>query len=128
MKVIKSLCISYVYLYESYICQYIDTDITNALLYVGCCVLKKYYNFLWQNFPQDHLTTLSRFCKMVQLSDGMINNIASSPTSDEGNQKILNICIVAVDKDTILLEFSDLINRIIDNPKLSTMMKIFKNG
>ena len=97
-------------------------------LFLGRCVLKKYYNFLWQSFPQDHLTTLSRFSKMVRLNDGTINTVASSPTSDEGNQKILNICIVAIDKDKILLEFSHLIDRIIDNPKLSTMMKIFKNG
>ena len=99
------------------------------MICLGRCVLKKYYNFLWQSFPQDHLTTLSRFLKLIrQLRDTTIDAIASSSTSDEGNQKILNICILSIDKDMILLEFSGLIDKIIDNPKLCTIMKIFKNG
>ena len=94
---------------------------------IGRLVLKKYYNFLWQSFPQDHLTTLGRFCKIVTLSDHSVDAVVSS-TSDDGNQKILNICVLAIDKDRVLIEFSDLVNRIIDNPKLSTMMKVFKKG
>ena len=95
---------------------------------LGCLVLKKYYNFLWQSFPQDHLTTLGRFSKIVRLPDDLVDSVVSSSTSDDGNQKILNICALSIDKDRVLIEFSDLVNKIIDNPKLSTMMKVFKKG
>ena len=91
-------------------------------------MLKKYYNFLWQSFPQDHLTTLGRFCKIARVGDDLVDSIVSSATSDDGNQKILNICVLSIDKDNVLIEFSHLIEKIIDNPKLLTIMKIFKNG
>ena len=91
-------------------------------------MLKKYYNVLWQNFPQDHLETLGRISKLARLADHMVDAIVSSSTSDEGNQKILNICVLSIDKNNLLLEFADLIDNIINNPKLSIMMRVFKNG
>ena len=98
------------------------------MFFLGRCVLKKYYNFLWQSFPQDHSVTLGRFTKVVNLAKNLVDSIASSQTSDEGNRKILNICILSIDRDNLLLEFSLVIDKIIDNPKLSVIMKIFKNG
>jgi len=104
----------------------------NIILYqqllLGRVVLKKYYNFLWQSFPQDHLETLNRICRLVRVADSLVDTVVSSPTPDEGNQKILNICVLSIDKDNVLIEFSQLIEKIIDNPKLSTMMKIFRRG
>lgn len=91
-------------------------------------VLKRYYNFLWKNFPQDHLVSLGRFCKLVPLSDDIVDLIVSSSSPDEGNQKLLNICVVTIVKDKALLTFCDLVDKIIDNPKLSKIMKIFRDG
>ena len=95
---------------------------------VGRMVLKRYYNFLWKNFPQDHLVSLGRFCKLVPLSDDVVDLIVSSSSPEEANQKLLNICVVTIEKDKALLSFCDIVDKIIDNPKLSKMMKIFKDG
>ena len=96
--------------------------------YIGRMVLKRYYNFLWKNFPQDHLVSLGRFCKLVPLSDDIVDMIVSSSSPEEGNQKLLNICVITVDKDKALLTFCDIVHKIIDNPKLSKIMKIFRDG
>ena len=95
---------------------------------LGRRVLKKYYNFLWRSFPQDHLVTLGRFTKLVNLTSNLVDSVVSSQTSEEGNRKILNICVLSIDRDNLLLEFSLLIVKIIDNPKLSIILRVFKNG
>ena len=96
--------------------------------YLGRLVLKRYYNFLWKNFPQDHLVSLGRLCKLVPLSDDVVDDIVSSSSSEEGNQKLLNICVVMIETDESLPRFCNLVDKIIDNPKLSKMMKIFRDG
>ena len=91
-------------------------------------VLKRYYNFLWKNFPQDHLVSLGRFCKLVPLSDDVVDMTVSSSSPEDGNQKLLNICVITIEKDKALLTFCDIVDKIIDNPKLSKIMKIFRDG
>ena len=91
-------------------------------------VLKRYYNFLWKNFPQDHLVSLGRFCKLVPLSDDIVDMIVSSSSPEEGHQKLLNICVITIEKDKALLTFCDIVDKIIDNPKLSKIMKIFRDS
>ena len=71
--------------------------------------------------------SLGRFCKLVPLSDDVVDIIVSS-SPDEGNQKLLNICVVTVDNDKSLPRFCSLVEQIIDNPKLSQLMKIFRDG
>ena len=90
-------------------------------------MLMKYYNFLWRSFPQDHMISFDRFSKIVPVKETASDAIASK-TSEEGNQVILDICIGIIDKDQDLEDFYHLVERIIDNPKLSKIMEVLKNG
>ena len=109
-----------------YVCLKLHAEST-FLHIVGRLLLKRYYNFLWKNFPQDHLVSLGRFCKLVPLSDDVVDIIVSS-SPDEGNQKLLNICVVTIENDKSLPRFCSLVEHIIDNPKLSQLLKIFRDG
>lgn len=95
----------------------------------GRIVLKKYYNFLWKSFPEDHLIAYRRFSGTItQLDDDLTNSIVSAPTPERGNQIMLDIAMIGVSKDKTLMEFYYLVEEIIDNPKLSKIMKVFRNG
>ena len=74
------------------------------------------------------MTTFGRFTKLIPLNDERADAVISAPTPEEGNQLILNICVVGVNKDKTLMEFCYLVEKLVDNPKLSTIMKVFKNG
>ena len=62
------------------------------------------------------------------LHDKIKRTIMSTGSPEEGNQTILDIVILGINKDIILLQFYDLVERLIDNPKLSKIMEVFKNG
>ena len=94
----------------------------------GRIVLKKYYNFLWRSFPEDHLIAYGKFSRKINLIDDLNNSIISAPTSERGNQIMLDISMIGVSKDKALMEFYYLVEEIIDNPKLSKIMKVFRNG
>ena len=87
----------------------------------------KYYNFLWRSFPQDHVISFDRLNKIVPLKEGTADSILPK-TPEEGNQEILDISITIIDKDQDLQEFYFVVDKIIDNPKLSKIMKVLKNG
>ena len=71
--------------------------------------------------------SLGRLCKLVPLSDDVVDIIVSSSPS-EGNQKLLNICMVTIENNKCLPRFCSLVEQIIDNPKLSQLLKIFREG
>ena len=81
-----------------------------------------------KNFPQDHLMSLGRVRKLVPLSDDAIDiTVSSSP--DEGNQKVTKrLCDHKIDNDKSLPRFCSLVEQIIGKPKLSQLMKIFRDG
>ena len=62
------------------------------------------------------------------LHDKIKRTIMSTGSPEEGNQTILDIVILGINKDKILIQFYDLVERLIDNPKLSKIMKVFKQG
>ena len=74
------------------------------------------------------MTTFGRFTKLIPLNDETADAVITAPTPEEGNQHILNICVIGVNKDKTLIEFYYLVEKLVDNPKLSTIMKVFKNG
>jgi len=94
----------------------------------GRILLMKYYNFLWQSFPQDHMITLERLNKIITLKDDIIDTVVSSTNSEKGNKMILNISLHVLDADEDLRQFYLLVERIISNPKLSKIISVFKNG
>ena len=71
--------------------------------------------------------SLGRVCNLAPLSDDAVDiTVSSSP--DEGNQKLLNVCVITIDNDKSLPRFCSLVEQIIDKPKLSQLMKIFRDG
>jgi len=74
------------------------------------------------------MISLDRFNKIITLKDNIIDAVASSSNSEEGNKTILNISLHIIEADENLRQFYLLVERIIDNPKLSKIINVFKNG
>ena len=97
--------------------------------FTGRILLMKYYNFLLSSFPRDHLISFDRLNKAVPIKDSeIVSTIVSSSDSKKTNRLILNITLNVIDKDQDLREFYLLVDRIIDNPKLSKILNVFRNG
>ena len=106
-----SLCVFYVY------------------VHIGLVVLKKYCNFFWKSFPKDYSVTLARFCETSSKEINSDDNIATCSSLEIGNMKILFLCMTGVvEGDDDLLIFGDIMEEIIDNPKLSKIVEVFKEG
>ena len=98
----------------------------------GVVTLKKHYNNLWINLPEDHMITLQRFYDIgiYELRDEAITQIISSTDSQWSNRKIFNILISATENDNQLLGLSFLIERLVTGGVISDCPNIesFKNG
>ena len=90
--------------------------------------MKKYYNFLLRNLPPDHLVTLGKVCKLIPLDDAVVDIIVTASTPLEGNMRIIKIFVLGVQNIKCLLEFYYAFDKLIDNPKVSKIMKAFKRG
>jgi len=99
-----------------------------AYAITGQALLKKYYNFLLRNFPPDHLVTLGRVCKLIPVDDAIVNMIATAPTPLEGNKRMLNIFVLGIRDSKSLVDFCYAVYQVIDNPRVSKIMKAFKCG
>ena len=97
-------------------------------VYVGVVVFKKYCNFFWKSFPKDYSVTLARFCEASSKKIDSDDNIATCPSLEIGNMKIKFLCMSGVESDDDLLTFGDIMEEIIDNPKLSKIVEVFKEG
>lgn len=96
-------------------------------VYVGRILLRKYYNFLWRSFPKDHLITHVKFAELFKLDKDLHDDIiAAAP--EKGNRMILDICVIGICRDVALIEYCSIVEKLINNPKLSKIMKVFKNG
>ena len=122
----------YIHTYEYYIfiifVHYILNKHVHMYVYTGRLVLKKYYNFLWRSFPQDHLVSYDRLNKMLSLERDIYDLIFSSETPEPPNQRILNFCIYGIGNDKLIVDFFSIVKNIISNPKLSKILNVFKNG
>ena len=91
-------------------------------------MLKKYCNFFWKSFPKDYSVTLARFCEASSKEIDSDDNIATCPSLEIGNMKIMFLCMCGVDSDDELLTLGDIMEVIINNPKLSKIIEVFKEG
>ena len=91
-------------------------------------MLHKYYDMLWQSFPQDHLITLSRLCDLLPVDEGLVETIVSYSSSDMANKRILNAALSNLKSDTELLGFSALVQKLIENPEKAKMIENLRSG
>jgi len=91
-------------------------------------MLHKYYEMLWQSFPQDHLITLSRLCDLLPVDEGLVKTIVSYYSSDMANKRILNAALSNLKDDSELLGFSMLIEQLVECSANSKMIENFKSG
>ena len=96
--------------------------------FIAYAVVKKYYNFLWKSFPSDYSVTLARYNQAFPKKDKIDDRIMTCPNLEMGNLKILSLCILPIQKDNNLLDFYEVVETIINNPKLLKIMKVFKKG
>ena len=98
------------------------------LMNAGLVVIKKYCNFFWKSFPKDYSVTLARFCEASSRKPEDDENIATCPNLEMGNLKILTLCMAGLVKDDALMIFGAIMKDMIDNPKLSKIFAVFKQG
>ena len=67
-------------------------------------------------------------CLNQSMSNRKSSQSSQSSSPDEGNQKLLNVHVITIDNDKSLPRFCSLVEQIIDKPKLSQLMKIFRDG
>ena len=91
-------------------------------------MLHKYYDMLWQSFPQDHLITLSRLCDLLPVDEGLVETIVSYSSSDMANKRILNAALSNLKNDSELLGFSVLVEKLINNPEKTKMIESLRHG
>ena len=94
----------------------------------GLVVIKKYCNFFWKSLPKDYSVTLARFCEASSRKPEDDENIATCPNLEMGNLKILTLCMAGLVKDDALMIFGAIMKDMIDNPKLSKIFDVFKQG
>jgi len=95
---------------------------------LGRAMLHKYYDMLWQSFPQDHLITLSRLCDLLPVDEGLVETIVSYSSADMANKRILNAALSNFKDDRELLGFSLLIERLTETSGNLKMIEKFKSG
>ena len=91
-------------------------------------MLHKYYDMLWQNFPRDHLITLSRLCDLLPVDEGLVETIVSYSSADMANKRILNAALSNLKEDSEILGFSVLVEQLMETSGRSKIMEKFKSG
>ena len=93
-------------------------------------MLHSHYDTLWRSFPQDHLITLSRLCNLLPVEERLVETIAHYPISDHNmaNKRILNAALSNVKRDSELLGFCALVEKLIEDPGKARMIEKLKNG
>ena len=74
------------------------------------------------------MVTLGRVCKLIPVDDSVVDIIATAATPLEGNRRMMNIFILGIRDTKSLADFWYAINKVIDNPRVSKIMKAFKCG
>ena len=104
-------------------------DTYNFSICIGSEVLKKYYHRIYHSFPSDHMITLG---KLVQLgyviNDDAVDWISTAPTSIIGNQRVLDFVILSIKGEDSLLEFCDILEKLIEHPALLKLVESLRNG
>ena len=110
-------------MYTLYTCIFITTI-------TGRTMLHSYYDTLWQSFPQDHLITLSRLCDLLPVDERLVETIALYPTTDQhvANRRILNAALSNVKRDSELLGFCALVEKLIDDPEEPKIVEKLRSG
>ena len=98
------------------------------LLHAGSEVLKKYYHRLHQSFPSDHMISLGKLVQLGNVSDEAIEWISLAPTAAIGNQRILDFVLISIKGEESLLEFCDVLEKLIEHPALLKVVENLRNG
>ena len=96
----------------------------------GRTMLHSHYDTLWQSLPQDHLITLSRLCDLLPVDERLVETIALYPTTDQdvANRRILYAALSNVKRDSELLGFCALVEKLIGNPNKTKIIEKFRSG
>ena len=105
--------------------------VLTVLSYILCsalAILKKHYHTLWRSFPDDHMMTLAIMCDSFTVHPEAIEMITRCRTSDEANRTILNYILFILKGDHQMMEFCNLMQKLINNPRLSKITGDLRNG
>ena len=95
---------------------------------IGSEVLKKYYHRIYQSFPSDHMITLGKLVQLGNVNDDTIDWVSTAPTAIIGNQRVLDFLILLMKGEDSLLEFCDLLEKLIEHPALLKLVESLRNG
>jgi len=113
---------------EMYVCSNDQSVISSVNSCTALAALKKHYNNLWRSFPDDHMITLSTLCEACNVQSEAIEMITACRSSDEANRTILNYIIFITKGDQQIMEFCNLMQKLINNPRLSKITSDLRSG
>ena len=74
------------------------------------------------------MITLGKLVQIGNVNDEAIEWISSAPTAIIGNQRVLDFVILAIKEEDALLEFCDIIEKLIEHPALLKLVESLRNG
>jgi len=74
------------------------------------------------------MISLGKLIKLGNVSEEVIDWISTAPTATIGNQRVLDFVIMSIKGEDSLLEFCDLLEKLIEHPALLKLVESLRNG
>ena len=74
------------------------------------------------------MKTLTQLCGLTDVDETVIDMVISQPTSDHSNRTMLDIIIYVLKGEQHLMEFCNLMEKFINNTRLSKIVDQLRNG
>ena len=74
------------------------------------------------------MITLGKLVQIGNVNDEAIDWISTAPTATIGNQRVLDFVILSIKGEDTLLEFCDILEKLIEHPALLKLVESLRNG
>ena len=74
------------------------------------------------------MITLGKLVQLGNVNDDAVDWISTAPTSIIGNQRVLDFVILSIKGEDSLLEFCDILEKLIEHPALLKLVESLRNG
>jgi len=80
---------------------------------LGLAALRKYYPFIIENLPSNHLISLLRLQNVVSVPMEIVDSIVPSPSAEISNKMIVNYLIGLIHNEEQIITFCKLVKHMI---------------
>ena len=83
------------------------------MMVLGLAALKKYYPFLIESLPYNHLVSLLRLQDVAIIPEEIVDSIVPSPSAEIGNKMIINYLIGLIHTEEHIITFCYFVERML---------------